>query len=459
MSEQGRRSATGRRGLHPTTPIGVLLVVATLGALALVRPHEPAARTAPPEETQLREASLACPAALSDAAVRVATSTQRARGEVRVVAGTEERRAEVRPRRVTELGAEPAPVVVRGEGELAPGLLAARFGARGLAATSCASPQPTTWFTGLGAGGGHDSVLELANPDDGLAVADITVHGRGGPLDVPDLRGVSVRGHQSLRLDLAQVVPRRGELALEIVVSRGRLAASVLDRIPSLGSRPGTEDWLAGQTAPGNRTLLLGLAPAARTAVLAVANPGEDEARVTVRVVTADSAFVPEGVSELRVPPQSVRTQNLAGVLRRAVRDGALGLEVSSTEPVTAGLRSLADGDLSHAPSVLPSGEPMTALVPPGSASVVLADARGVGVVTVDSWRADGKELEQQRLEVRRDQGGVIDLPRGATLVRVTPSRTAVSAAALVTGSGATVVPFRELDTSALVPDVRPGLP
>lgn len=458
MSEPGRRSATGRRGVHPTVLIGVLLVVATLGALALVRPHEPVVTTAAPDETRLRAASLACPAALSDAAVRVATSEE-ARGEVSVAAGSEEQTVAVRPHRVSEAGRLPEPVVVTGEDEMAPGLLAARWGGRSLAATGCAAPQPTTWFAGLGAGARHASVLELANPDDGLAVADIAVHGPAGLLDVPDLRGVTVRGHRSLRLDLADVVPRRSELAVEVVVSRGRLAASVLDRIPSLGSRPQTEDWLVGQTAPQKRVVLLGLARGAGTDRLAVANPGDDEARVTVRVLTADAAFVPKGIDELRVPPGGVGTEDLSRVLRGEVRDGALGVEITSTAPVTASLRSVVDGDLSHAPSVLPSGEPMTALVPPGAASVVVADARGVGVVAVDSWTADGKELEPQRLEVRRDQGGVIDLPRGATLVRVTPSRTAVRAAALVTGSGATVVPFRELVTSALVPHVRPGLP
>ena len=118
-------------------------------------------------------------------------------------------------------------------------------------------------------------------------------------------------------------------------------------------------------------------------------------------------------------------------------------------------------GDLSHAVPVLPSAEPTTVLVPSGTASVLLGDAEGVGTATVEAWTADGEALEEQKVELKPGQGAVVDLPRGAALVRVTPRRTSVHAAALVTGpaAGAAVVGFRELVTEALIPDVRPGLP
>jgi hypothetical protein len=128
---------------------------------------------------------------------------------------------------------------------------------------------------------------------------------------------------------------------------------------------------------------------------------------------------------------------------------------------VTATLRSVVDGDLSHAVAVLPSAEPMTALVPNGTGSVVLADADQVGTVTVTSFAGNGRQVGEETVEVRPGTGGSVDLPENAALVRVAPQRTAVHAAALVTDrqDGAAVVPFRELVTTALVPDVRPGLP
>ena len=180
-----------------------------------------------------------------------------------------------------------------------------------------------------------------------------------------------------------------------------------------------------------------------------------------VRIITADSAFAPEGVEELRVPPGTVRTTTLTSAMRAAVEDGALGLEVTGSVPVTAALRSVVGGDLSHAVPVTPSTEAMTALVPKGAGRVLLADADGVGTVTVTSFAADGKKLEEETVEVKPGTGGSVDLPKKAALVRVSSTRTSIHAAALITGKGegAAVVPFRELATTALVPAVRAGLP
>lgn len=460
MNDSGRRSALRRRGPSATAVIGVVLVVLTVGALTLVRPHEDAPAAVPPQERVLRTAALGCPSAPADGGtLRVVATGAAGSGVVRVGAGEEARTVELTPRRVRAVEGVAEAAVVSAEGPLAPDLVAARFGDRSPAATECSAPQPVTWFTGVGAGARHDSVLELVNPDDGLAVADVYVRGRGGLVDVSDLRGVTVPGHESLRFDLAEVAPSRGELSLEVVVSRGRLASSVLDRIPSIGSAPETEDWLSGQPEPVEEAVLLGLVPGKGTHVLSVANPGEDEARVTIRILTADSAFVPRGLEELRVPAGAVRTQTLTSVVRQAIQDGALGYEVTSTEPVTASARSVVAADLSQAAPVLPSGSAMTAVLPSGRGRLVLAGATGVGVVEVKAWTAAGRALKAQRVEVRPGQGGVVDLPEQAALVEVSPERTSVHAAAVVTGRGATVVPFRERLDRTLVPDVRPGLP
>ena len=53
----------------------------------------------------------------------------------------------------------------------------------------------------------------------------------------------------------------------------------------------------------------------------------------------------------------------------------------------------------------------MTALVPSGAGSVVLADADRVGTVTVTSFAADGRRLGEETVEVRPGTGGSVDLP------------------------------------------------
>ncbi len=455
---QGRRTAAGRR-VNPTVVIGVVLVGLTVGALLLVSPHEAADRSAGPETARLTSASVGCPAALVGAGtVSVATGEPELKGDVTVTGSGEPRSLALDAPGTSTVDAED-PVAVTGTGDMAAGLLAARFGGDQLAAVDCPRPSPEAWFTGVGAGARHDSVIELVNPDEGPAVADISVYGRGGQIDVPGLRGVTVRGQDSVRLQLGQLLPRRSELALHVTVSRGRLAASLLDQVPSLGARPATEDFLPSQPAPGLDQVLLGLPAGQGEDVLAVANPGEDEARVKIKVLTADSEFAPEGLEELRVAPGTVRTVSLTSIVRGAIGDGALGLTVTSTRPVTTTLRSVVDDDLSHVAPVAASAEAMTLLLPPGDARVVLGDATGVGVATVSAWTADGRALEEQKVELKPGQGGVVDLPRGAALVRVETQRAAVHAAAIVTGpGGAAVLGFRELLTESLIPDVRPGL-
>lgn len=461
MSEPGRRSATRRRGLHPTAVIAVVLVLLTLGVLLLVQPQEPAARGQGAEQVPLSASALTCPTALTGAeAAYFSSGVEPGDSDLRVLTGDDSQRLRLGRMEVTTIEPADGPVVVTAEGDVAPGVLGARFGGDALASTECGAPQPETWFTGVGASARHASTIELVNPDAGVALADITVYGSGGPIDVPDLRGVTVGGRQSVQLDLAEMVPRRGEMTLQVVVARGRLGATVLDRVPELGAQAETADWLPGQAEPATRSLLLGIPRGEGRDDLVVANPGEDEARVDLRVVTADSAFTPEGLDELRVPPGGVRTVTLSSVMRREVADGALGVEVTSTVPVTASLRSVVAGDLSHAAPVVPADQPMTVLVPEGQGSVVLADAEAVGVATVAAWTADGKELEKQRVELQPGRGGVVELPEGAAVVQVTPERTSVHAVAMVTGSGgAAVLPFRTRVSSALDPDVRPGLP
>ena len=161
---------------------------------------------------------------------------------------------------------------------------------------------------------------------------------------------------------------------------------------------------------------------------------------------------------DVSIAPESVESVPLTEQLRGEVGRGALGVELRSTGPVSAGLASVVDGDRVLAPVVARAQEPVTSLVPPGASSLVLAGAEGAGVAVVASYD-DGRLLREERVELTEGSGGRVDLPERATLVRVTPSRTAVAAALVTAGDGATVLPLQELVRTALVPDVRPGLP
>ncbi|GAB6983912.1 DUF5719 family protein [Nocardioides pyridinolyticus] len=447
----GRRSAARRRGPNLTTVLAVALPLVCALALFLVRPPEQADTSAPPTRTPLTRATVVCPSGEGD--VVVTTVAEDVQGTVRV--GPREVRAA--SGRVTSVDAGAEPVVVAGEDDTAPGLVASRVTSG--AAAGCRPPASSSWFAGVGSGAGHRSVLELTNPDSGTAVADVTVYGRSGVVDAPRLRGVSVPGGSSVQLDLASLVPRRDELSLQVVSARGRIAATLLDRIDPLGRGATVSDWLPAQAEPSTSNLLLGLGPGSSTRrTLVVVNGGADEVLASVKVVTEESVFTPREVEDLRIPPQSTARLTVGGALAQALQ-GATGLLVTTNEPVSTTLRTYVEGDLSHAvPDPALTGA-ATVIVSEGEKQLLLAGAAGAGSVRVVARTAAGKPLATRTVDVAPGRGYAVNLPSGAVLVTVSPSRTTVSGAVLATGDGTAVVPLTEPAMNGLVPAVRPGLP
>lgn len=448
-----RRTATRRRP-DVTVLLAVLLPAAAL-ALLLASGTEPVGRAdRPPSTTPLTRTLLGCPASLPGAdEVRVASGVG-ASGPVDLNG----EQVDVAPGRVGTL-AVGGSVVVRGDDAVAPGLVAGRSGTSPLVATDCPAPVGEEWFTGVGADARHSSVLELVNANAGPAVADVLVLDEDGVVDAPVLRGVLVPGGESRRLALAELIPRDGELALKVTTTRGRLTAAVEDTEDRLGSAVPTTDWLGGQPAPETTSTLLGVPGGNGPRTLVVANPGDDELRAQVRIVTADSVFAPEGLDEVRVAPRATARVQLSAELRAAVADGAYGLQVTASGPVTAGLRSVVSGDVVRSAPVERLTGATVALVPEGRKQLQLADSSGVGSVRVVARDASGEEVAREEVPLTPGAGGTLDLPRRAVLLEVVPDRASVRAAVLVTGDGAAVVRLRDLVTDGRVPEVAPGLP
>jgi hypothetical protein len=460
----GRRSSDRRTRINSTTLLAIALPAVCALALVLVRPGEAEDPARPPTRTELSAATVVCPTPMPGTAdVALTSAAEAVRGPVTVGLGNDTTTGELTSGRVTTVAGGDGPVAATGQDDTAVGLTAARFGDQGSAAAGCAAPAPVAWFTGVGAGAGHTSVLELVNPDSGTAIAAVTVYGHSGVVDAPELRGVSVPGGSSVRLDLGSELPRRDELALQVVASRGRIGATVLDRYDRVGSGRLTQDWLPAQAEPASSNLLMGLAGGVGRRVLVLANGSDDEVRADLEVVSDDAVFAPKDMPELRIAPQSVARVAVSTVLGPAVKDGASGVRVTSSAPITATVRSLVDGDLSHAvPSDLVDHS-STVLLPEGTdadKSLVVAGAERAGTVTVVSRAASGRRLDRTRAEIAPDRGLTVALPAGAALVTVTPARTAITGGVLVRGrAGAAVVPLTQPATSGLIPAVRPGLP
>jgi hypothetical protein len=414
-----------------------------------------------PVLSALSSASVVCPSALGPEDAVAATTLSGSSGELLAGLGDDVAPVEVDQGRTTPVPAGEHPVVVAGVDELAPSLVAGRSTARPVAATDCRPPSAEQWFTGLGSGATHSSVIELVNPNAGRAVGDVVLWSQAGPLDVPELRGISVPGGDTVRLDLADVVPRRGELMAQVTTSRGRLAVDAEDSVDELGTGLAATDWLAPQAVPSTRNVLLGLARGAGDRLLVLGNPGEDEVRATVRIVTPRAVFAPTDLEPVTVPPGTTKPVTLSDLLDEATAKGAIGLLVESTGPLTAGVRQTVGDDLSEVAPTPVVSEATAVVVPPGKARLLLADPSGVGVATVVALDQDGKELDTRTLELAPDTGATVALPAGTALVTVTPQRASVRAALLVAGarSGYAVVPLRALLADGLVPDVRPALP
>ncbi|MEZ5091575.1 DUF5719 family protein [Nocardioides sp.] len=456
----GRRRTAATRGLHPLLVIAVLVPILTVLVAQGLRQPQTVAETGAPQDAPLTRADRGCPAAPAKGGILVANARPEATGEIELRRLDQE---DVEPESVplssgaTADLAESGPVLVTGHDDLAPGLLATRVAAGRLAGVVCPAPAPDAWFTGLGARAEHASVLELQNPDVGAAVVDVSFFTRQGAVDVPELLGVRVPGRSTYVVDLAQQVPRRGDVAVHLAVTRGRLSATVRDRFERIGSDTRSVDWLAPQAGPATETLLLGLPAGRGYRTLTLANPGEDQARVDLKLVTEDSTFAPADLKQVQVRPGSLVNVHLDKILAREVRKGALGVQVTATRPVTSTFTSLVHDDLTVAQAPPAVDDTASVLLPPGDRTMLVAGATTTGLVTVTFRDADGGELPEQKVEVTPGRAFTVPVPAKATLATMTVARTSVSAAVLVEGDGALVLPFGSPAEVGLVPSVRPA--
>ncbi|GAA5151849.1 hypothetical protein GCM10023340_31180 [Nocardioides marinquilinus] len=443
--------------LDATVVVAAVVVALTVVVSLLVRTDDVRVVVgAGPTESPLERSDVVCPAAGTD--LRVATTGTA--GEVEVRAGRSRSRADVVPGTGTTVDVGERAAVVTGEGEVAPGLVAARFSTP-LAAWACGAPAFEQWFTGAGAGARHTSALQLVNPDEGRAVVDVVVLGADGVVDVPALRELAVRGGETRTIELARLLPRRDLLTLGVTVVRGRVAASMVDSYQGIGSggREGT-DALASQPAPAERNLLLGVTGGRGPRQLVLANPGESQGRATLSLVTSDATFTPGGLEPVDLPPGSTVRVPLTAVLREAAAgdEDPVALVVDSTVPTTATLGMFVRGDLVNATPVAPVESQGATPLPKGEKLLVLGGATRPGVAEVATWDADGEPLATERVEVGPDSAASLELPGRARLVVVRPARTPVEAVVRVTGKGAaTLVRVVEPVSTGLVPDVRPA--
>lgn len=453
----GRRGATRR--ISAVGALAVLLPLLTAGALALVRPADTDVPAGIAPQTQaLTRADVACPTALDAAEQVLVASSGRGRVTVRAAGQSSGEPASVS---VTPGGVravqQPDPALLTGQDAVAPGLLAVRAGGSPVAAIACPAPTDGQWFSALGGRFEHSSVIELVNPDQGAAVADLSIHTSNGLVSSSALRGLSVPGRSVRRVNLAEELPRASLMSVEVIVSRGRLSAGVADEVGQVGDDRPVLDWIPAQAEPAQQLVMLGLVPGAGARTVVLTNPSADEISVQVEVVNKRSTFTPTGWEEIRVAPGAVTSVPIAG-LAQQVRKGALGLRLTSSAPVVAGLRQKVSGDVSHlAPATADEGMTRT-LLPGGPARLVLGGSSGSGEAVVTARAANGQRVLRRQLTVGAARAAEVALPERAASVQVRTDAGAVPGVVVLGGTGHAVLPLVQPAEQGEVPAVRPAL-
>ena len=237
------------------------------------------------------------------------------------------------------------PISVRGVGSLAPGLIADQWSrdprgqGRGMASTACGPAATEFWFVGGGAIAGRQTRVVLVNPDENSAVVDIIIHGPDGIIEAPAGRGLVVKGERRVVVRLDALVPGTKATAVHVVVRTGRIGATVDDDQMSGLQSIGT-DWIPSAAMPATTVYVPGVLPGNGPRVLSVVAPGEDDANVKVRILSAAGAFAPADRDSIRVAAGTVASIDMSSVTEQQ----PVTLELISDTPIVAGVRQFIGG-------------------------------------------------------------------------------------------------------------------
>ena len=232
-----------------------------------------------------------------------------------------------------------------GEGSLAPGLVADQWGrdpsgrGRGMASTACAPAASEFWFVGGGAIAGRKTRVLLVNPDDTAALVDVIIHGPDGIIDAPAGRGLVVPPLDRVTVQLDVLAPGVPAAALHVLARTGRIGASVDDEQRSGLQSVGT-DWIPQSALPAMKVYVPGVINGLGARVLSIVSTSENDANVTLRVISPEGTFEPAESNAFTVTSGTVVTTDMTPALPQTP-DGSLPvtLELTSDQPIVVGMR------------------------------------------------------------------------------------------------------------------------
>ncbi|HKX68653.1 MAG TPA: DUF5719 family protein [Intrasporangium sp.] len=257
-----------------------------------------------------------------------------------------------------------APVVVSGEGALAPGLAATQSWLhtgdddRGFALTPCLEPSADVWLVGGGGGASRTERVVITNPGANAVSVAVEVFGAEGPVDASERTAVSVPPASRLSISLDALAPDELRPGVHVIATGGVVSAVLNDAWIDGATARGADDATAA-AAPARDLVVAGLeaAPAGQgELVLRLVNPGDAEALARVTLLTARGPVQPAGLRAVRVGAGSTLDVPLT------LAAGSSGLRIMSDSALTAAVLSDRrqatgedrEGDFGWAPALPP---------------------------------------------------------------------------------------------------------
>jgi hypothetical protein len=267
-------------------------------------------------------------------------------------------------------------LVGRAGGALAPGFSVQHTvrtpsgGGRGLASLACGAPDTGYWFLGTSTATQRRSSVYLTNSEQAPATVDVLLYGPDGRLDISGGRGLVVAPGKQREVLLAALAPGVRDVAVNVVVRSGRVAAALRDQ-ELAGSAARGVDWVP-PVAEASRRAVVPPAPAGGGHVLYLLAPGDDDGTARIKLVGKDGPFTPVGAESVEV----IGGELVAVDLEQAARGEPVAVLVDADVPVLAGTRLVR-----RPPSKLPDVAFLASTGPLVDAAVV-ADSRAAAAVS-----------------------------------------------------------------------------
>jgi hypothetical protein len=213
---------------------------------------------------------------------------------------------------------------------------------RALIGSNCQAPATNWWFVGADGRVGFTDTLTLANPAPTTADVAVSLWTAKGSILPPHLDAVSVPGRSRVTIGIASIAPDTATIALHVHANSGSVVAALVDRRFSAIKSDGA-DFVPPTASPARAGLIPGFIAGTGPRRLWLADPGQLDATVNLKLVTKSGTFSPSGVNQVVVHQQHTKVIDLTKVF--GGQTGAV--EWTSDQPVVGeGLVVLTDPGL-----------------------------------------------------------------------------------------------------------------